>query len=569
MERWKVYAKKADFNALAAKYNIDPVITRIIRNRDVVTDSDYEMYLSDDMSKLHNPWLLKDMNKAIDIVKAKISEGKRIRIIGDYDIDGICSICILINSLADVGANADYVVPHRITDGYGINENLIQEAYEAGVDTIITCDNGIAAIEQIAYGKSLGMTIVVTDHHEIPFIENNGQRETLLPKADAIINPKQGDCEYPFKGICGAMVAYKFAQCLYQVYSMPEAIRRLDEFAAIATIGDIMELKDENRIIVKCGLKKLSKTDNIGLKALINAAGVNCENVTSYDVGFRIGPCLNASGRLDTAKDAVDLLMSKSEYEAGILANTLVSMNEERKLMTENGKHQAEEMVENGELVNDKVLVIYLPECHESIAGIIAGRIKEKYNKPTIVLTNAENGVKGSGRSIEGYDMFEELTKCKDLFIKFGGHKMAAGVSLQEENVDVLRRRLNENCDLKEDDFVKTVWIDVPMPIGYISEKLIDELTILEPFGNGNCKPVFADRELYVKSLNIIGKNKNVVKMSLVDVNGYFMEALYFGEVEEFARDIKVGTKHSFTYYPSVNEFRGERTLQIIVTGYQ
>lgn len=568
MENWRIYAKKADFNSLSQKYDIDPVIARIIRNRDVVTDSEYEMYLSEDMSRLHNPWLLKDMNKAIDIIMKKITDKERIRVIGDYDIDGICSIYILVTAIERAGGIVDYVVPDRVKDGYGINENIVKRAYDDGIDTLITCDNGIAAVNQIAYAKELGMTVVVTDHHDIPFVMEDDKKVFVIPQADAVINPKQEDCEYPFKNICGAFVAYKLAQCLLEKYDMKEFISELIEFAAIATIGDIMELKDENRILVKNGLAKLRCSKNTGIKALIEVCGVDGDNITSYDIGFRIGPCLNASGRLDTAKQAVELLMTEDKGRAMILANTLKAMNEERKNLTEQGKQKAVELAE--EMNENNVLVIYLPECHESIAGIIAGRVKERFNKPTIVLTDAhDEGVKGSGRSIEAYNMFEELTKCKDLFTKFGGHKMAAGLSLPKSNVETLRQKLNHNSTLTENDLVKMVWIDVPMPIEYISEKLIKELKLLEPFGNGNEKPIFADKNLFVKSMNIIGKNKNVAKLRVVSERGYMMDALYFGEIDEFTQYVHTGNKYSFTYYPGINEYNGVKNTQIVITGYK
>lgn len=568
MENWRIYGKKADFNGIGEKFHIDPVVARVIRNRDIITEEELLMYFSEDTSKLHSPWLLKDMDKAIDIITAGIAEKKNIRIIGDYDIDGICSIYILLTALKNAGANVDYVVPDRIADGYGINENLIKSAFESGVDIIVTCDNGIAAYDAIAYAKSLGMTVIITDHHNVPFREESGSRYYVIPEADAVINPKQELCEYPFKEICGAYVAYKFACCLYEKCRI-EGIEEFMQFAAIATVGDIMPLRDENRILVKRGLKDIVHTKNAGLKALLEVNALTDRTITSYDIGFRIGPCLNASGRLETAKYAVDMLLCEDIESARNLAVMLRRFNDDRKTMTESAVCAAVRQVEETSLKNDKVLVIYLPECHESIAGIVAGRIKERLNRPAIVLTDAENGVKGSGRSIEHYNMFEELTKCKELFTKFGGHPMAAGLSLEKKNIEPLRKMLNRNTSLTEEDFVKTVWIDVPMPVSYISEKLIEDLKLLEPFGNGNEKPVFAEKNLFVKSINVTGKNRNVVKLGLINEKGFKIDAVYFGDADIFTQKVREREKYAFTYYPTLNEYRGERSIQIIITGVQ
>lgn len=569
-ERWMVHTKKAPFDVLAKKYGIDPVVARIIRNRDVVSDEDFEMFLSDDMTKLHNPGLLKDVDRAVSIIDSKIKEKKKFCVVGDYDVDGICSTYILVTALKRIGAVVDYVVPHRITDGYGINKNIVNNVFEDGTDTIITCDNGIAAVEQVELAKSLGMTVIITDHHDIPFVAEGDNKRYVLPQADAIINPKQNDCKYPFDGICGAVVAYKLCCRLYEAYGIEDELGAFDEFIAIATVADVMQLKDENRIIVKNGLKKMAVTGNLGLSALMNICEINPENVTSYDIGFRIGPCLNASGRLDTASEAVKLLMTKSNEEAQKLASYLVVLNDERKELTEKGKLKAIEMIDSTDLKDDKILVLYLDECHESIAGIIAGRIKEAYNRPTLVFTNGQEGIaKGSGRSIECYNMFEELSKCKELFEHFGGHPMAAGVSLPVENIEKLRKRLNESTTLTDEDLVKTVWIDVPMPLDYISFKVIADIDKVEPFGTGNPKPVFAEQNILVKSLKVVGKNANVVKMTLVNGNGCAMDATYFGEVDEFCQNVSEGCRYTFTYYPRINDFRDEKTLQIVVTGYK
>jgi len=564
MSIWKVYAKKADFYEIGKKYNIDPVVARVIRNRDVIGETDIEMYLSngqDCFKILHNPRTLLNMEKAVSIIKEKISSNSKIRIIGDYDIDGICSIYILYKALEKIGADVDYVIPHRIVDGYGINENLILQAKEDGIDTIITCDNGIAAIDQISYAKKLGMTMIITDHHDIPYIEENNEKIYLSSKADAIINPKQIECTYPFKVLCGAGVAFKLVQVLYEEYEIPESeLSELIEFVAIATIGDIVDLKDENRVIVKLGLNKIKNTKNLGLKALIDLCGIDIENISTYHIGFIIGPCLNASGRLDTANRALQMLLEKDEKKAYELAGDLKALNDERKDMTQKELLKGLDIVEKDSLNNDNVLVVYLPECHESLAGIIAGRIREKYYKPTIVLTNAEEGVKGSGRSIDGYNMFEEINKCKELLIKFGGHPMAAGMSLSEENVEKFRKKLNDCANLSESDLTKVTWIDVAMPVDYVTMDLVKQLSVLEPFGKSNEKPIFADNNLIVKNAYLIGKNKNVLKITLENERGNIIEAISFRVSQE---NLPVrGDKKSILYYPNINLYNGRTSLQ-------
>jgi len=564
MSIWKVYAKKADFYEIGKKYNIDPVVARVIRNRDVIGETDIEMYLSngqDCFKILHNPRTLLNMEKAVSIIKEKISSNSKIRIIGDYDIDGICSIYILYKALEKIGADVDYVIPHRIVDGYGINENLILQAKEDGIDTIITCDNGIAAIDQISYAKKLGMTMIITDHHDIPYIEENNEKIYLSSKADAIINPKQIECTYPFKVLCGAGVAFKLVQVLYEEYEIPESeLSELIEFVAIATIGDIVDLKDENRVIVKLGLNKIKNTKNLGLKALIDLCGIDIENISTYHIGFIIGPCLNASGRLDTANRALQMLLEKDEKKAYELAGDLKALNDERKDMTQKELLKGLDIVEKDSLNNDNVLVVYLPECHESLAGIIAGRIREKYYKPTIVLTNAEEGVKGSGRSIDGYNMFEEINKCKELLIKFGGHPMAAGMSLSEENVENFRKKLNDCANLSESDLTKVTWIDVAMPVDYVTMDLVKQLSVLEPFGKSNEKPIFADNNLIVKNAYLIGKNKNVLKITLENERGNIIEAISFRVSQE---NLPVrGDKKSILYYPNINLYNGRTSLQ-------
>lgn len=574
MEKWFVAMKKADFNGIAEKYQISPIIARLMRNRDVIGDEAIDFYLNGTVEDLYDGLLMKDMDRAVDILKEKIEEGKKIRVIGDYDIDGVNATYILQQGLAGLGADVDTDIPDRIKDGYGLNQMLIDRALEDDVDTIITCDNGIAAMSEIAYGKENGMTIVVTDHHEVPYLEENGEKKYLLPPADAVVDPHRADCEYPFKGLCGAAVAYKLVEVLYRVSGKPEQeVEHLQESlmenVAIATIGDVMDLVGENRVFVKKGLELLKTTKNEGLHALMQCTGVDTANLNTYHIGFVIGPCINAGGRLDTAKRALELLNASNRREAVTLAADLKELNDSRKEMTEEGVEEAVRQIESSSWKDDQVLVVYLPECHESIAGIIAGRIKERYYRPTFVLTKGETGVKGSGRSIEAYDMFAEMSRCRELFTKFGGHKLAAGLSLEEENVEVFRKRINELADLTEEDLQMKVSIDMRLPFPYINEELIHELKILEPFGKGNGKPLFAESKLRVIQPRIFGKNRNVLKCRLEDQQGNQMEAVYFGEVEDCLRQMEKKQIMSFTYYPTVNEYMGKRTIQLTIVNYQ
>ena len=574
MEKWFVAMKKADFNGIAEKYQISPIIARLMRNRDVIGDEAIDFYLNGTVEDLYDGLLMKDMDRAVDILKEKIEEGKKIRVIGDYDIDGVNATYILQQGLAGLGADVDTDIPDRIKDGYGLNQMLIDRALEDDVDTIITCDNGIAAMNEIAYGKENGMTIVVTDHHEVPYLEENGKKKYLLPPADAVVDPHRADCEYPFKGLCGAAVAYKLVEVLYRVSGKPEQEvehlqERLMENVAIATIGDVMDLVGENRVFVKKGLELLKTTKNEGLHALMQCTGVDTANLNTYHIGFVIGPCINAGGRLDTAKRALELLNASNRREAVTLAADLKELNDSRKEMTEEGVEEAVRQIESSSWKDDQVLVVYLPECHESIAGIIAGRIKERYYRPTFVLTKGETGVKGSGRSIEAYDMFAEMSRCRELFTKFGGHKLAAGLSLEEENVEVFRKRINELADLTEEDLQMKVSIDMRLPFPYINEELIHELKILEPFGKGNGKPLFAESKLRVIQPRIFGKNRNVLKCRLEDQQGNQMEAVYFGEVEDCLQKMEKKQIMSFTYYPSINEYMGRRTIQLTIVNYQ
>lgn len=562
---WRVYAKRADFKGIAGKYGIDQVIARIIRNRDICGDAAIDMYLNGDINDMHNPESMKDAVLSVDIITQKIKDKCKIRIIGDYDIDGICSIYILYKGLMAAGADVDYVVPHRINDGYGINEHLIDNAINEGIDTIITCDNGIAAYNQVKYAKENGLTVIVTDHHDVPFDEVNGVKEYRVPPADAVVNPKQEDCQYPFKLLCGAGVAYKLISLIYERLRLDtKDMEEYREFMAIATVGDIVDLIDENRVVVKYGLKHIAHTVNTGLKALVEECGVDINNISSYHIGFVIGPCLNASGRLDTARKAIELMLCKNTEEAHNMARELITLNTERKQMTEDETAKAIELVEKNDMLKDRVLVIYLPDCHESIAGIIAGRIKERYYRPTFVITNAEEGAKGSGRSIEGYNMYEEINKCKNVLTKYGGHPMAAGLSLETADIDVFRKMLNDNATLDDSDLIPKTWIDVPMPVGYASMGLVGQLKLLEPFGKGNEKPVFADRDLYVKTASIIGKNRNVLKMQLETKEGYIVQAVQFG-ISDKDPVPKSGSRILIVYYPDINVYNGVSSLQIII----
>ena len=563
--KWMVYAKKADFKQIASEYGIDQVLARIIRNRDICGSKDIDMYLNGTLNDIHNRHSMKDADKFVDIITKKIEEHKPVRIIGDYDIDGICSIYILFCGLKAAGADVDYVVPHRINDGYGINEHLIDNAINEGIDTIVTCDNGIAAYNQVRYAKDNGITMIVTDHHDVPFEIKDDKKVYIVPPADAVINPKQADCDYPFKLLCGAGVAYKLISLLYDRLGFDKKeLEDYIEFMAIATVGDIVDLIDENRIVVKYGLKHIAHTKNTGLRALIEECQLDINNISSYHIGFVIGPCLNASGRLDTARQAIELMLCKDNEKAHNMAKELIALNNERKSMTEQETQKAIELVENTGLLKDRVLVIYLKDCHESIAGIIAGRIKERYYRPTFVITNAEDGAKGSGRSIEGYNMYEEINKCKNVLTKYGGHPMAAGLSLAISDIDIFRKMLNDNAILTDEDLIPKMWIDVPMPVSYANIRLVNQLKLLEPFGKGNEKPVFADRNLYVKTASVIGKNKNVLRCQLETEDGTYVPAVQFGinNIDDIPR---AGMRISIIYYPDINTFNGIMSLQIII----
>lgn len=569
MEKWVVMAKKEDFQKVGREFSIDPVIARLIRNRDVIGAENIRLYLHGTLSDLPSPWLLKDMEKAVKILGKKIESHKKIRIIGDYDIDGVTSTYILLKGLRRLGADADIYIPDRIKDGYGIHQQLIEQAAQDEIDTIVTCDNGIAASKEIAQAKDRGMTVIITDHHEIPYTDTEDGRQWILPPADAVINPKQQDCRYPNKNLCGAAVAWKLVWALYENACLPrEEILEFSEMAAVATVGDVMDLQGENRIIVKEGLNRLPNTKNLGMRALIAANGLEGGRISAHHVGFVLGPCINASGRLDTAARSLNLLCASDADSAAKEAGDLLALNQSRKAMTEQGKEQAVNLIENSSLKNDRVLVVYLPDCHESLAGIIAGRLREKYYKPVFVLTKGEKGVKGSGRSIETYSMYDELVKCRDLLEQFGGHPMAAGLSLKEENVDSFRKKLNDSCRLTDEELTPKVTIDVPMPVSYLSRELTEQLSLLEPFGKGNTKPLFAQKGLRVLNLRIFGKNQNVAKMKLDDGNGHIVDAVYFGEAEHFAAYAGARDSISVTYYPEINSYQGRENLQIVIRNY-
>jgi len=569
MEKWMVYNKKADFQKIGSEFGIDPVIARLIRNRDIQDMKEIRSYLYGTLAEIPSPWKMKDMERAVQILQKKITQKKKIRIIGDYDIDGVTATCILLKGLKRLNANVDTYIPDRVKDGYGMHEQLIDKALEDGIDTILTCDNGIAAAAEIEYAKKEGLTVIVTDHHDIPFRDTEDGRIWIIPKADAVVNPKQNDCLYPNKNICGAAVAWKLIWALYERLGIDsDEIWDFLELAAIATVGDVMDLQGENRIIVKEGLKKLSSTSFEGLKALICVNNLEGAEITAYHVGFVIGPCINASGRLDTAARSLELLLADNMEDAMKLADDLYDLNQSRKAMTEQGKEQAIQSIEENNLGKDRVLVVYLPDCHESLAGIIAGRIREAYNKPVFVLTKGADGVKGSGRSIEAYSMYEELVKCSDLLTQFGGHPMAAGLSMEEKNVELFRRRLNDNCTLTEQDLIPKIMIDVPMPISYLSKKLTEQLKVLEPFGKGNSKPLFAQKNLRAVGIRVLGRNRNVAKMLLIDENGIKMDAVYFGEAQEFVDFVQAHDTISVTYYPEINVFQGRENLQVVIKNY-
>lgn len=598
MAKWVVMTKRADFDSIGKKFAISPVLARLIRNRDIIEEDDIRKFLTGTAEELYDPFLLKDMEKTVRILAEKIASGAAIRVIGDYDADGICATHILIKGITSLGGRADTVIPHRIKDGYGLNDHLIADAARDGIDTIITCDNGIAAAQPIQAAKAMGMTVIVTDHHEVPFEEGeDGKLVYFLPAADAVVDPKQEGCPYPCKQICGGVVAAKVVEALFHFMGrvipavLQEEIRCLGAFA---TICDVMELRDENRILVKYGLDRMRRSANLGLRALIEVNGISEERLSPYHVGFVLGPCINATGRLDTAERALALLGATDYREAMVLAADLKNLNESRKEMTRAMVEEAVHMVVSGsgkqgqvyqEYQSDKVLVLYLPHCHESLAGIVAGRVREHFGKPAFVLTDAEEEVKGSGRSIEAYDMYAEMCKCKELFIKFGGHKQAAGLSIKKENIGRLRQLLNDNAVLTEEDFEENIRIDIAMPLSYVSTELIRELDRLAPFGNGNTKPVFAQKQIRLIRGSVMGKNRNVGKYTIADGDDRRFEMIYFGDVEAFHEFLagrysqeevrrlyeggaSVPMEISIAYYPDINTYKGKENIQIVMRSY-
>ena len=566
-EIWMLQTKRADFNGLAMRLGVSPVAVRIMRNRGLLDEREMRKYLYGTLDDLYDPRQMKGMETAAGIIEKKLIEGKKIRIIGDYDIDGVCSTYILLKGFHRAAGNGqiDYEIPDRIRDGYGINESIIRQAAEDGIDTLVTCDNGIAALKEISIAKQLGMTVVVTDHHEVP-VDAYGQ---ILPRADAVVDPKQDGETYPYHEICGAVVAWKLINVIYEDLGIPEhEWMELLEFAAIATVGDVMKLQDENRLIVKYGLKKIGSTKNTGLRMLVEKNNLDINNLSAYHIGFVIGPCLNAGGRLKSAKVALRMLLEQDPDRVSGLADELKELNDVRKDMTAKGETEAIEQVERF-YMSDKVLVVFLPECHESLAGIIAGRLREHFHKPSFVLTRGEQSAKGSGRSIEAYHMYQGLCEVSDLLVKFGGHPMAAGLSIEESDIDEFRRRLNENAKLTEDDFVPQIWIDVPMPFEYVNEKIVDELKGLEPFGQGNEKPLFAQKSLTIRNVRVLGKNRNVVKMNLVTNTGHPFDGLLFADGDRFLEEQTGQNTIDMIYYPDVNEYNGTRTLQAIIKNYK
>ena len=586
-ERWFIKNRKADYKSMSLKYGISELMSKLIINRDIFEDEIIKSYVTPEFNKLHNPREMKDLELAVNILKEKIITNKKIRIIGDYDVDGVISVYMLYTALKKCNANVDYEIPDRIKDGYGINEKIIKEAKDDGVDTILTCDNGISAIDQIKYAKELGLTVIVTDHHDIPFVEDENNKKIFLRSdADAILNPKQKDCNYKFKSLCGAGVAFKLIEVLYEEFNIDkEECYKLIEFLAIATVCDVVDLIDENRIFVKKGLEKINNTTNLGLGELIRENEIQDKTISVYHLGFIIGPCINASGRLDNAKKGLRLLLADEEDEAVHLAKELVKLNAERKDMTMKGVEDAIEIIEGTEIINDKVLVVYLPHIHESLAGIIAGRIRERYNAPTLILTNGEEFAKGSGRSIEEYNMFEKLLECKELLEKFGGHPMAAGLSIKEENIDKLREKLNENSMLKDEDLIKKIKIDCVLPLDQINFRVIEDLEKLEPFGKGNEKALFGIKDVNVIKAQILGKNRNVLKLKLKSNSDKIFDGIYFGDIEEFEQTVcdKYNSeelsklydgifndvKLDFVFYPNINEYNGNVSIQIVIQNYR
>lgn len=596
VENWVVINKKADFDAIMKKCEVGEVVARCLVNKDLKNIDEIKEFIRPDLKNLHNPLLMRDMEKTITILYSKIKAEKHIRIIGDYDVDGIVSTYILFKTINKLGGNVDYVLPDRIVDGFGLNKNMVENARKDGVDTIMTCDNGIAALAEVDLAKDLGLTVIITDHHDLIF-DDKGQ---IVPRADAIVNPMQDNCEYPFKGLCGAAITYKVALALMEFYKKEEIDNQsnLDQLkdivdyqeellamTALATVCDVMDLIGENRVIVKYGLEYLQRTSNFGITALVDANGITKEGLLVYHLGFVIGPSLNSTGRLDLATKGLELLLTEDKVTADKIAQELKELNDSRKSLTLEGADQAIELIESTSLKDDKILVVYLKDCHESLAGIIAGRIRERYHKPTIVLTKAKEGVKGSARSIDSYNIFEGLMKQEKYLTKYGGHAMAAGMSLEEEKVSDFREALNEDENLTQEMLIPKIKIDGVLPLRYVEEDLVEEMKVLEPFGKGNSRPIFAKRDLDIISLNILGKNKNVLKFKLGNSYDKVIDAIYFGDIEKFfaymadkygieeAENMRNGRKTevklTITYHPTINEFNNRRTLQLVIENFR
>ncbi|AYF54681.1 single-stranded-DNA-specific exonuclease RecJ [Clostridium novyi] len=582
ISQWRLKVTKCDTKLLAKKCNISDITAKVLANRNIQSEEEAKKFLRASLEDLYSPFLMKDMQQGIDIILDAIDEGKKIVVYGDYDADGVTSTAILYKGLLELHANVEYYIPDREAEGYGMCSNRIKILKEQGTDIILTCDNGISAVEEVKLAKDLGMKVIITDHHELPFKDEHGKREYILPNADAIINPKRNDCEYPFKMLCGAGIAFKFIQALYTNVGIEDKeAYKFIELAGIGTICDVVDLVEENRIIAKNSLKMISNTTNLGLKSLIDVLGINNKEVKSYNIGFMIGPCINATGRLDTAALSVELLITNDEERAKELANILNNLNKTRQEMTMRNVEEIIDVVENSSFKEDKVLVIYKEDIHESIAGIVAGKIREKFNVPTIILTKGKEMPKGSGRSIEEYNLFEELLKCKDLLDKFGGHPMAAGLSIKEENINELRQRLNENCKLTDNDIIPKIKIDKRIPLNIVNDELISEIEVLEPFGKGNSSPLFAEKNVKVSQVRVLGKNQNTLKLTCIINDKEKIEAISFNKVNEFKEMIKSkiafekilvncsDLKLDLIFYPIINEFNGNKTVQLRIKDFR
>jgi single-stranded-DNA-specific exonuclease len=586
MSKWMVSTKKCDFKQIGDELGIDQVVVRVMRNRDMTDISQMKSFLNGSEEIFHSYEYMKDVDKAVDILLDKIDEGARIRIIGDYDVDGIMSTYILWKGLTLCGAHADTVIPHRVRDGYGISTAFIEEAAADGIDTIITCDNGIAATEACDLALEHGITCIITDHHEIPFEMIDSKKKYILPSAPAVIDPKQEDCMYPYKNICGAVVALRVIEALFDAIGEPEdELNELRELAGFATVCDVMELRDENRVLVKNTLKSLKRSKNVGMRALIKVCGLEEKVINSHSIGFILGPCINATGRLDSANLSLKLLQCTAIEDAIVIANELKLLNENRKALTEQGLIKALKIIDDKHISDQKVMVVYMPQLHESLAGIVAGRIKEKYKKPVFVVTDSDEVLKGSARSIPAYHIYEAMTEISDLFVKYGGHAMAAGFSLKKDKLEEFIRRINDNCRLNEEDYEEKIVIDVPMPMRYVTQPLIEQLSYLEPFGLGNEKPVFAEKNVELISCRLMGSMQDMARFNARTSDGFKAELVVFRNANDMLSAIEKkygsaalkdlmdarasGILMDVIYYPSINEYQGRKTIQFIVGDYK